>query len=317
MAKGNPLVMMAFGFVIIAGLAIAALPFVMADTDRGSEALVGNERSVGLGREVFAGSDIRIEYDISGGTADVVLDRHATPTGSAVEVIERQNDRGQGTITHHVTETGYYFITFSGRDIEIDYSYKISGGPLKGGDWIAIGLGAFLVLMGLWAVYNYTHMQNPKFMGKTLLYLSLLIILLGLLRLGLAASDGDGVDACFGLFWVVLGILYLSFNKTMGSTWNMRTHKDPDETREIVKRVLDNRMVPYTMEKFHRVGFLEYHSFFMLEGGMYIGLRHAQLVEWKSMVGVGPEKLDNQALVRGLADELARELECENYVPVE
>jgi hypothetical protein len=317
--KSNPIINGAFIFVIILGiLLIAMIQVVGFSKSSGTETIEGDIISQGHGHDIKKGDIIEVTYEVEGEDVNVyIVKGYSLPLNKENEdvLVNRPNSKS-GTIIYEAKEDGMHMVFFEGRDLTFTYSYKVIK-PLFSVFIIALGL--ILIGIGLGGMWYIPRTPNPKYLGNTMKYISLIFGLLGAVFLGiLLVFPIDEFILYLSPFYMILfGVQNHYLGKLYNKQYNIRCIEQPSDSAEKIKSILDKKGIRYREQRSVKEYLMKWDTIIDFEGtDTKVRIRKLPFQREQSMVLVGRQNALNRTMLTQLANEIARELECRNYVPV-
>lgn len=284
----------------------------------GTETIEGNTVRQGIGHDINEGDFIEITYEIEGEDVNVyIVKGYSLPFDKDDEdvLVNRQNSES-GTIVYEAKEDGMHMVFFEGRDFTFTYTYKVNK------PWFSVFilvLGVILIGIGLGGMWHSQRIPNPKYLGYTMRYLSVIFGLSGVVFLGvlLIFLIDEVINYIFPFQMMLFSVQNHYLGKLYNKQYNIRCSEQPSESAEKIKTLLDKKKIRYKEQRLVKEYRMKWDTIIDFEGSdIKIRVRKIRFQMDKSMVLVGRQNAINKTMLTQLANEIARELECENYTPI-
>lgn len=321
--KENPILFICILILLLSGFFILFIPTVMSSEPEVHTIEQAWQGTTGHGKELEPGDRLEIEYEvIKGENVDVYLEK-GEPEPFDYDhknaVIFKENSK-MGYIEYDVYEDDIYMINFEGENFEVEFTFNVIEPGLSTGTERALVItgGLLIILLAVFLTRYHFRMKMPKYYGH-----SVKILLGGFLLVLFLVITFDSFQSGFdqsmvptllvGSLSILIFYSVLIFDKHY---W-IRTRLIPNEASERIKDLLERKKLSYISERMVRRRLNKFDEVLRLDLlDSEIKIKRQRGMSWKTFVFVGRRNKYNKNDMVDLTNDIALELETENFRPV-
>jgi hypothetical protein len=317
--KANPLFNGFFIFIIAVGiLMISLVQIVGFSSSSETDSVEGNSLGVGHGQTVKKGDIIYAEYEIKGEDVDVFLiTGYWMPFGEDDDnVLLYRPNATSGSMTYEVKEDEMHMIYFKGKDFNYSYTFRVDK-PLFS---LIITIAGFVLIgIGLLAMWHIPRVPNPRYLGNSMKYISIILVISGIGFLGvvLVYPIREFYTYFFPFYLMIYGLEYLYLGRTYNKQYMIRCLEKPNDCSDKINTILDKKGIKYQRKNSVKEKRTKWDTIFDFEGtDIKIMVRKLYFQEDKTLILIGRKNPVNGSILAQLANDIAKDQGCRNYKPV-